>query len=43
MESTNNRQTAFVVNQTVVESTNDIKNITFGSKLTRVVKSVCQL
>ena len=40
MESTNNRQRAFVVNRIAVESTNDIENITFGLKLTRVVKSV---
>ena len=40
MESTNNRQTVFVVNRKAVESTNDIQNITFGLKLTRLVKSV---
>ena len=40
MESTNNRQVAFMVNQKAAESTNDIQNITFGLKLTRVVKSV---
>ena len=40
MESTNNRQEAFVVNRKAVESTNDIQNTTFGLKLTRVVKSV---
>ena len=40
MESTNNRQATFVVNRKAVESTNDIQNITYGLKLTRVVKSV---
>ena len=40
MESTNNRQAAFVVNRKAVESTNDIQHVTFGLKLTRVVKSV---
>ena len=40
MESTNNRQAAFVVNRKAVESTNDIQNINFGLKLTRVIKSV---
>ena len=40
MESTNNRQAEFVVNRKAVESTNDIQNITFSLKLTKVVKSV---
>ena len=40
MQSTNNRQAAFVVNQKAAESTNDIQNITFGLKVTRVIKSV---
>ena len=40
MESINNRQAAFVMNRKAVESTNDIQNITFGLKLTRVIKSV---
>ena len=43
MESTNSRQAAFVVNQKAVESTNDIQNITFGLKLTKVMKSVLPL
>ena len=41
MESRNNRQVAFVVNGKAVESTNDIQNITFVLKLTKVMKSVC--
>ena len=40
MESTNNRQAAFVGNRKAVESTSDIQNITFGFKLTRIIKSV---
>ena len=43
MESTNSRQAAFVVNRKAVESTNDIQNITFGLKLTEVMKSVIPL
>ena len=43
MESTNSRQAAFVVNRIAVESTNDIQNITFGLKLTKVMKSVIPL
>ena len=43
VESTNNKQAAFMVNRKAVESTNDIQNITFGLKLTRVVKSVMQI
>ena len=39
MESINSRQTAFMVNRQAVESTNDIQNITFGLKLTKVMKS----
>ena len=40
MESTNSRQAAFVINRKAVESTNEIQNITFGLKLTKVMKSV---
>ena len=43
MESTNSRQAAFMVNRIAVESTNDIQNITFGLKLTKVMKSVMPL
>ena len=43
MESTNSRQAAFVVNRKAVESINDIQNITFGLKLTKVMKSVMPL
>ena len=43
MESTNSRQAAFMVNREAVESTNDIQNITFGLKLTKVMKSVMPL
>ena len=39
MESTNNRQAAFVVNRKAVESTNDIQNITFGLKITSPVET----
>ena len=43
IESTNSRQAAFVVNRKAVESTNDIQNITFGLKLTKVMESVMPL
>ena len=43
MESTNSRQAAFVMNRKAVESTNDIQNITFSLKLTKVMKSVMPL
>ena len=43
MESINNRQAAFVVNRKAVESTNDIQNITFGLKFTKVIKNVMTL
>ena len=43
MESTNSRQAAFVVNRKAVESINDIQNITFGLKLTKVMKNVMTL
>ena len=43
MESTNSRQAAFVVNRKAAESTNDIQNITFSLKLTKVIKSVMPL
>ena len=43
MESTNSRQATFVVNRKAVESINDIQNITFGLKLTKVMKSVMPL
>ena len=43
VESTNNRQAVFVVNRKAVESINDIQNITFGLKLTKVMKSVMPL
>ena len=43
MESRNSRQAAFVVNRKAVESTNDIQNITFGLKLTKVMKNVMPL
>ena len=43
MVSTKSRQAAFVVNRKAVESTNDIQNINFGLKLTKVMKSVMPL
>ena len=43
MESTNSRQASFVVNRKALESTNDIQNITFGLKLTKVMKSIMPL
>ena len=43
MESTNSSQAAFVVNRKAVEFTNDIQNITFGLKLTKVMKSIMPL
>ena len=43
MESKKSSQAAFVVNRKAAESTNDIQNITFGLKLTKVLKSVMPL